>query len=98
MTLDATFWVTISFLIFLAILIYFRIPKKVKEVLEQNISNKRYQKLLMLANTNQPLEEGATEEERKFYEEAKNSYKKMIDNAKKLGIKNPVQYIPMEID
>ena len=39
-----------------------------------------------------------SEEERKFYEEAKNSYKKMIDNAKKLGIKNPVQYIPMEID
>ena len=52
----------------------------------------------MLANTNQPLEEGATEEERKFYEESKNSYKKMIENAKKLGIKNPVQYIPMEID
>ena len=68
------------------------------ELIEQNISNKRYQTLLMLANTNQPLEEGATEEERKFYEEAKNSYKKMIDNAKKLGIKNPVQYIPMEID
>ncbi len=39
MTLDATFWVTISFIIFIGILIYFKIPQKVKQVLEQNISN-----------------------------------------------------------
>ena len=39
MTLDATFWVTISFFIFLGILIYFKIPYKVKNTLEQNISN-----------------------------------------------------------
>ena len=39
MTLDATFWVTISFLIFLGILIYFKIPQKIKQTLEQNISN-----------------------------------------------------------
>ena len=39
MTLDATFWVTISFIIFLGILIYFKIPQKIKETLEQNISN-----------------------------------------------------------
>ena len=39
MTLDATFWVTISFLIFLGILIYFKIPQKIKETLEQNILN-----------------------------------------------------------
>ncbi len=37
MTIDATFWVTISFFIFLGILIYFKIPQKVKEILEQNI-------------------------------------------------------------
>ena len=43
MTLDATFWVTISFVIFLGILIYFKIPQKVKETLEQNISNIRNQ-------------------------------------------------------
>ena len=35
--MDATFWVTISFLIFLGILIYFKIPIKIKETLEQNI-------------------------------------------------------------
>ena len=39
MTLDATFWVTISFFIFLGILIYFKVQHKVKETLEQNILN-----------------------------------------------------------
>ena len=39
MTIDATFWVTISFFIFLGILVYFKIPKKIKESLEQNIYN-----------------------------------------------------------
>ena len=37
MTLDATFWVTISFFIFLLILVYFKIPQKIKDVLNQNI-------------------------------------------------------------
>ena len=37
--MDATFWVTVSFLIFLGILVYFKIPQKVKEILEQNITN-----------------------------------------------------------
>ena len=39
MTLDATFWVTISFLIFLGVLVYFKIPQKIKETLEQKILN-----------------------------------------------------------
>ena len=39
MTIDATFWVAISFFIFLGILIYFKIPQKVKNVLDENISN-----------------------------------------------------------
>ena len=43
MTLDATFWVTISFFIFLGILIYLKIPQKVKQILEKNISNIRNQ-------------------------------------------------------
>ena len=37
MTIDATFWVAISFFIFLGILIYFKIPQKVKSVLDENI-------------------------------------------------------------
>ena len=37
MTLDATFWVTISFFIFLGIIIYYKIPQKIKDILNQNI-------------------------------------------------------------
>jgi len=39
MTIDATFWVTVSFFIFIGILIYFRIPQKVRLSLEENISS-----------------------------------------------------------
>ncbi len=37
MTFDATFWVAISFIIFIGILIYFKIPQKVNAILEQLI-------------------------------------------------------------
>ena len=70
MTLDATFWVTISFFIFLGILIYFKIPQKVKETLEQNISNIKNQIL----------------EAEKLKEDAKNiliEQEKKISNSKK---------------
>ena len=43
MTLDATFWVTISFFIFLGILIYFKIPQKIKNLLDQSILTIRNQ-------------------------------------------------------
>ena len=39
MTVDAAFWVAISFFIFLGVLIYFKIPQKIKGILEENISN-----------------------------------------------------------
>ena len=39
MTIDATFWVAVSFFIFIGILIYLRIPQKIKSILEENISN-----------------------------------------------------------
>ena len=70
MTLDATFWVTISFLIFLGILIYFKIPQKIKEILEQNISNIKNQII----------------EAEKLKEDAKNiltEHEKKISNSKK---------------
>ena len=70
MTLDATFWVTISFLIFLGILIYFKIPQKIKQTLEQNISNIKNQII----------------EAEKLKEDAKNiltEHEKKISNSKK---------------
>ena len=69
MILDATFWVTVSFLIFLGILIYFRIPQKVNEILEQNIINIKDQ----------------ISEAEKLKEEAKNiliEHEKKISNSK----------------
>jgi len=39
MIIDATFWVAISFFIFLGVLIYFKIPQKIRDVLNENISN-----------------------------------------------------------
>ena len=38
MTIDATFWVAISFLIFVILLIYFKIPLRVKNILDENIN------------------------------------------------------------
>jgi F-type H+-transporting ATPase subunit b len=39
MTIDATFWVMISFFLFVGLLIYFQIPQKIKAALDENISN-----------------------------------------------------------
>ena len=62
------------------------------------ITNKRYQTLLTLATTGKPLNEDATEEEKKFYEECKHDYKVMHETAKKYGINNLIMEIPMEVD
>ena len=39
MMIDATFWVMISFFAFIGMLIYFKIPQKIKTVLDENINN-----------------------------------------------------------
>ena len=38
MIIDATFWVEISFLIFVILLVYFKIPSKIKNILDENIN------------------------------------------------------------
>ena len=62
------------------------------------ITYKRYQTLLMLANTGKTLNKDATEEEKNFYEECKSDYKVIHETAKKHGIKNPKMEIPFEVD
>ena len=37
MIIDATFWVTVSFFIFIGILVYFKLPQKIKKILNDNI-------------------------------------------------------------
>jgi len=62
------------------------------------ITNKRYQKLLMLATTGKPLPDDANPEEEFFYKEAMHDYEVMHKTAKKHGIKNPILEIPIEVD
>ena len=37
MTIDATFWVMVSFFLFIGLLIYFQIPQKINSTLDENI-------------------------------------------------------------
>ena len=89
MIMDATFWVTISFFIFLGILIYFKIPLKIKENLEQNILNIRSQ-----INEAEKLKEDAknilTENEKKI-SNSKNEVKEMIEKANDEAEKNVIK-------
>ena len=89
MTIDATFWVTISFFIFLGILIYFKIPEKVKETLEQNILNIKNQ-----ISEAEKLKEDAknilTENEKKI-SNSKNEVKDMINKANEETEKNVIR-------
>ena len=69
MIIDSAFWVAISFFIFLGVLVYFKIPQKIKDTLEESISNIK----------------GQINEAEKLKEEAKNilsEHEKKIDNAR----------------
>ena len=88
MTLDATFWVTVSFFIFMGILIYFKVPQKVKEILEQNILSIKNQ-----IDEAEKLKEDAknilTEHERKI-SNSKREVKEMIGKANEEAEKNVI--------
>ena len=87
--MDATFWVTISFFIFLGILIYFKIPQKIKETLEQNILNIKNE-----INEAEKLKEDAKNilaEHEKKISNSKNEVKKMIDKASDEAEKNVIR-------
>ena len=89
MTIDATFWVTVSFLVFLGVLIYFKIPQKVKAVLETNISNIKNQ-----INEAEKLKEEAknilSENEKKI-SNSKAEVKSMINKANEDSEKNIIR-------
>jgi len=69
MTIDATFWVMVSFFLFIGLLVYFQIPQKIKNTLEENISSIKNQ----------------IDEANKLKEDAKNiliEHEKKISNSK----------------
>ena len=93
MIIDATFWVTISFFIFLGVLIYFKVPQKIKEILEQNILNIKNQ-----INEAEKLKEDAKNilaEHEKKISNSKDEVKEMINKANEEAEKN-VTRVSME--
>ena len=89
MTIDATFWVMISFFAFVGLLIYFQVPNKIKLALEQNISNIKNQ----IEEANKLKEDAKnilTEHEKKI-SNSKTEVKQMINNANEENEKNMIK-------
>ena len=79
MTIDATFWVAVSFFLFLGLLIYFKIPRKVQTVLNENVDNIKKQ-----INEAEKLKEDAKNflgEHEKKLSNSKSEIKLMIEKA-----------------
>jgi len=87
MTIDATFWVAISFILFCALLVYFKIPQKINEILSQLISNikneiKESEKLRNEAKTlldnSQTKLDNASSETNKIINQAKRDSERLV--------------------
>ena len=89
MIIDATFWVAISFLIFVILLIYFKIPLKIKNLLDENIYQIKKQ-----VDESEKLKEEAknklAENERRI-EDSKSEIKRMIEDANTSAEKNIIK-------
>ena len=87
MTFDATFWVAVSFVIFFGVLIYFKIPQKVNELLDKLIvdikkeiseSEKlRTESKTLLDNAQNKLDTAETES-KKILDQAKKDSERLI--------------------
>jgi F-type H+-transporting ATPase subunit b len=87
MAIDATFWVAVSFFIFVAVLVYFKIPQKVNETLNKLISDikneidesekLRAESKVMLDNAQAKLE-SAKSEVKEISDRAKQDSEKLI--------------------
>ena len=86
MTIDATFWVMISFFAFIGLLIYFKIPQKIKTTLEENISNIKNQ-IVEAEKLKEDAKSILTEHEKKI-SNSKVEVKQMINKASEEAEKN----------
>ena len=89
MIIDATFWVMISFFLFVGLLIYFQIPQKIKTTLENSISNIKNQ----IDEANKLKEDAKnilTEHEKKI-SNSKTEMKSMIAKANEEAEKNVIK-------
>ena len=89
MTIDATFWVMVSFFLFIGLLIYFKIPHKIKSILSENINNIKSQ-----IDEADKLKEDAknilTEHEKKI-SDSKTEVRLMINKANEEAEKNVIR-------
>ena len=89
MIIDATFWVAISFLLFILLLLYFKIPSKVKKILDENIIQIKNQ-----IDESERLKEEAKNslaENEKKLGNAKSEIQKMISEANEQAEKNIIR-------
>jgi len=89
MTIDATFWVMVSFFAFIGLLTYFKVPQKIITTLEENINNIKNQ-----IDEADKLKEDAknilTEHEKKI-SNSKAEVKQMINKANDEAEKNVIK-------
>ncbi len=87
MAIDATFWVAISFVLFIGLLIYFKIPQKINEILNQLISNikneideseKLRNEAKTLLDSSQTKLDSANNEASKITDQAKKDSEKLV--------------------
>ena len=89
MTIDATFWVMISFFLFIGLLIYFQIPQKIKKTLDESISNIKNQ-IDEADNLKEDAKNILTEHEKKI-SNSKAEVKSMITKAGDEAEKNIIK-------
>ena len=89
MTIDATFWVMISFFAFIGLIIYFKIPQKIKINLDENINNIKKQ-LEEADKLKEDAKNILTENEKKI-SNSKVEVKQMINKANEEAEKNVIK-------
>ena len=87
MTIDATFWVGVSFILFFGILIYLKVPQKINEILNKLIydikneideSEKLRSEAKTLLDNSQAKLNSAQEESKKIIDQAKKESENLI--------------------
>tara|TARA_Y100000590_G_scaffold139042_1_gene159271 strand:- start:280 stop:777 length:498 start_codon:yes stop_codon:yes gene_type:complete len=87
MTIDATFWVGVSFVIFFGGLVYLKVPQKINELLDKLINEIKYEieeseklrnEAKVLLDNSQTKLNSANEESKKIIDHAKKESEKLI--------------------
>ena len=89
MTIDATFWVAVSFLIFVGVIFYFKVPQKIDSFLNESI--KKIKENLDNAEKLKDEAKNILSEYDSKVSKSKEEIKNLIDNAKNQAEKNIIK-------